>query len=222
MASSGRTFTPAAGYDWLLPLYDPLQRWVLREDTLKRPLVEQAAIRAGQRVLDIGCGTGSVTLLVKRLHPDAHVVGLDPDPKALARAARKAERRGIDVHLERGFSDRLPYQDASFDAVFSSLMFHHLTREEKLATLREVRRVLRPGGSLNLFDFGPPRRWSSRLLAHAFHGAENMRDNVDGRIPSLMSEGGLLRSQELRWRDMFVGTFSYYRAFSPDTPTSTT
>jgi ubiquinone/menaquinone biosynthesis C-methylase UbiE len=215
MANVGRSFIPAAGYDWLLPLYDPLQRWILREDTLKRPLVAQAAIRPGQWVLDIGCGTGSVTLLVKRLHPDAHVVGLDPDPKALARAARKAERRAIDVHFERGFSDRLPFRAASFDAVFSSLMFHHLTREEKLATLHEVRRVLRPGGSFNLFDFGPPRSWAARVLAHAFHRTGHMQDNIEGRIPTLMSDSGLLRAQELSWRGLLANTFSYYRAFSP-------
>jgi ubiquinone/menaquinone biosynthesis C-methylase UbiE len=94
---------------------------------------------------------------VKRLHPEAEVVGLDPDPKALARARRKTEAAGVAIRFDAGFANELPYPDASFDRVFSSLMFHHLEREAKLATLRELRRVIAPSGSLHLLDFGPPR-----------------------------------------------------------------
>ena len=82
-------------------------------------------------MLDIGCGTGSLVVLVKRLFPDVEVVGLDPDEKALARAARKARRVGASIQFDRGFSDALDYPDASFDRVFSSFMFHHLERDEK-------------------------------------------------------------------------------------------
>ena len=214
MGDPARRYIPAAGYDWLLPLYDPLQRWVLREEAVKQPLVEQAAIRPGHRILDLGCGTGSLTLLTKRLHPDAWVVGIDPDPKALARAARKAERWRLEVALERGFSDRLPHPNGSFDAVLSSLMFHHLTRAEKLGTLHEVRRVLRPGGSLHILDFGPPRTRIGGVLSHVFHHGEALRDNVEGRIPSLISESGLARSEAIGARGLF-GTLSYYRGVRP-------
>ena len=86
METHTRHYIPAAGRDWLLPLYDPLQ-WILGGDALKRPLIEQAALAPGFRVLDIGCGTGSLTLLIKRLHPEVEVLGLDPDRKALAIAA---------------------------------------------------------------------------------------------------------------------------------------
>jgi ubiquinone/menaquinone biosynthesis C-methylase UbiE len=215
MGDSTRRYIPAAGYDWLLPLYDPIQRWLLREEAVKLPLVEQAAIRPGHRILDLGCGTGSLTLLTKRLHPDATVVGIDPDPKALARAARKAERWRLAVALELGFSDRLPHPDGSFDAVLSSLVFHHLTRAEKLGTLHEVGRVLRPGGSLHILDFGPPRTRIASVLSHLLHGGEALRDNVEGRIPSLISESGFSRSEEVGVRGIFVATLSYYRGFRP-------
>ncbi|MHC4066998.1 MAG: class I SAM-dependent methyltransferase, partial [Planctomycetota bacterium] len=149
MGDEQRRFIPAAGHDWLLPLYDPLLRWIGREELLKRPLIDQAGIQPGHRILDVGCGTGSLTVLLKRLHPGADVHGLDPDPKALAIAGRKSEKAGMAVEFDRGFSDELPYPESSFDRVFSSFMFHHLTRDEKLATLRDIRRVLRPGGSLH-------------------------------------------------------------------------
>jgi len=206
-----RHFIPAAGHDWLLPLYDPLQ-WILGGDALKRPLIEQAALAPGLRVLDIGCGTGSLTLLLAKLHPGVEVIGLDPDPKALSIAKRKAERAGLALRLDRGFSDRLPYPDACFDRVFSSLMFHHLAAEEKAATLREVRRVLKPGGSLHLLDFGPPRSALSRALAHVLHRAEHLRDNLEDRIIALLGQAGFAAPEEVSHRATWVGSLSFYRA----------
>ena len=149
-------YLPGMGHDWLLPLYDPLTR-ALGLEAAHRRLTDQADLRAGQRVLEIGCGTGNVALLVKRLHPDVHVVALDPDAKALARAQRKARRRGIHVQLDRGFAEELPEPDEGFDRVLSAFMFHHLEPAGRRRALREARRVLRPGDSLHLLDFGGRR-----------------------------------------------------------------
>jgi ubiquinone/menaquinone biosynthesis C-methylase UbiE len=88
-----RSFLPAAGHDWFLPFYDPFVK-LLGGDRARSALLDQATIRAGQRVLDVGCGTGTFAVLIKRLHPIVDVVGLDPDPKALDRAMRKAGTRG--------------------------------------------------------------------------------------------------------------------------------
>ena len=108
-----RTYVPAATYDWLLPLYDVFAK-LIGSEAAHRQLVDQADIEPGHHVLDIGCGTGNLTLLVKRLYPRVEVVGLDPDPKALARARRKAQERGFAVRFDRGFSDELPYGEASY------------------------------------------------------------------------------------------------------------
>src|SRR5262245_8666218 len=102
-----RTFIPAAGRDWALPLYDPLVK-LLGGDRARRALLDQAAIQTGHRVLDIGCGTGELIILIKSLHPGVDVVGLDPDPKALIRAKRKAERAAVIIQFDQGFSDGLP------------------------------------------------------------------------------------------------------------------
>jgi ubiquinone/menaquinone biosynthesis C-methylase UbiE len=212
MAEGHRHFIPAAGRDWLLPLYDPLQRFLLRERALKGRLVEQGRVGPGARVLDIGCGTGSLALELKRRHPDAFVVGLDPDAKALALARRKAERARLDVQLEQGFADSVPFPEASFDRVFSSLMFHHLAGAEKGATLLEVRRVLAPGGSFHLLDFGPPRSRMARALSRLVHHDQALADNVGGRIPALMTEAGFVGAEEVSYRNTIVGSLSYYRA----------
>jgi SAM-dependent methyltransferase len=107
-------------------------------------------------VLDVGCGTGSLAIAIARLHPAADVVGIDPDPKALARARRKAARAGVSIQFDGGFADGLPYPDAAFDHLLSSFMFHHLEGNEKAGMFHEARRVLKPGGFLYLLDFEGP------------------------------------------------------------------
>src|SRR6266542_4474451 len=132
-----RSYLPAAGHDWFLPLDEPFVK-LLGGDRARRVLLDQAAVRPGHHVLDVGCGTGTFVVLVKRLHPNVEVIGLDPDPKALARATRKAEGEAVSIRFDQGFADRLPYSDASFDRVFSSFMFHHLPTDEKEPTFREA------------------------------------------------------------------------------------
>lgn len=202
-AEGHRTYIPAAGYDWLLPLYDVLAK-LIGSEAAHRQLVDQAGIEPSHHVLDIGCGTGNLTLLIKRLHPRAEVVGLDPDPKALTRARRKAEALGLELRLDGGFSDELPYAEASFDRVLSAFMLHHLGLDEKKKTLCEVRRVLRSGGAFHALDFG-----GNGIIGHLFHRA-HLGDQH--RIPSLMREAGFGDVTELAPRATLLGRVSYWRA----------
>ena len=211
MSTTQRTYLPAAGRDLFLPLYDPFVK-LLGGDQARRALLDQAAIRSGERVLDVGCGTGTFILVVKERHPDVEVVGLDPDPKALARAKRKAQRAGVSIQLDRGFSNELPYPEASFDHVFSSLMFHHLPADEKLPTLREVRRILKPGASFHLLDFGGDDSAEHGILARLIHSHERLSDNSAVRILALMKEAGFRDPQKTGERSMFFMRLEYYRA----------
>ena len=214
VGESQRTYLPAAGHDWFLPLYDPLVK-LLGGEQAKGALLDQADLRPGHRVLDIGCGTGSLAVVIKRLHPDVDVVGLDPDPKALARARRKAERAGVTIQFDQGFSEGLPYPDTSFDRVFSSLMFHHLPRPDKERTLCEVRRVLKPRGSLHLLDFRGPESGSHSFLTHFLHSNRRLRDNSESRILALMSQVGLANPRTVAHRTMIIWHIAYYQASAP-------
>jgi ubiquinone/menaquinone biosynthesis C-methylase UbiE len=211
MTEARRTYLPAAGRDWFLPLYDPIVK-LLGGDSARRALLDQAAIRPGHRVLDIGCGTGSLVVLIKRLHPEVHLVGIDPDPMALARGRRKAERAAVSIQFDQGFSDELPYREASFDRVFSTFMFHHLRPEEKERTLREVRRVLEPGGFFHMLDFGGPESGADGFLTRVLHSSHRLRDNGESRVLALMSQAGLADAKQVGHRAMLFGRIVYYQA----------
>jgi ubiquinone/menaquinone biosynthesis C-methylase UbiE len=211
--SEGRPddFVPAAGSDWLLPLYDPLCR-LLGTHRHRERLLDAAAIRPGDRVLDLGCGTGALSLQLAAREPAARVTAIDPDPKALARARAKAARAGAAIEWRQGFGDELPFADAAFDRVVSSLVLHHLTREERLAAFAEIARVLAPGGTLHVLDFGPPHGALDRALLHLFHQDERLEDNLAGRIPALMTEAGLAGAEQIaRMRSAF-GSLSLWRS----------
>ncbi len=152
-----RRFLPAMGKRWLLPLYDPFTRFA-GVAAVHGALLARAEVGPGNRVLDIGCGTGSLLVTLGRKEPDAVLTGLDPDPAALGRARRKAARAGVQVSLDRGFADELPYPDASLDRVLSSMMLHHLDPADRARALAEAHRVLRPGGRFVLIDAGPTPR----------------------------------------------------------------
>jgi ubiquinone/menaquinone biosynthesis C-methylase UbiE len=208
---SERLFLPAAGRDIFLPLYDPITR-LLGVDTAREALLAQAELQPHQRVLDIGCGTGTLAVLIKRRHPTVEVIGLDPDPKALARARRKAERAGVAVRFNRGFSDSLGHPDGTFDRVFSSMMFHHLPTEAKPTTLREIRRVVRVSGRLELLDFAGPQSSGHGRLTSLIHSHEQLKDNDEDRVLGLIRNAGFRDARVMRHWKTFFGRLAFYQA----------
>jgi len=207
-----RDFLPAAGHDLFLPLYDPIVS-LLGFDRSRQELISQANINQDHQILDIGCGTGSFIVLLKRQYPTVQAVGLDPDPKALGRAKTKIRRAAVSVQLDQGFADQLPYQTDSFDRVFSSFMFHHLEEHEKEKTLKEVSRVLKPGGSFHLLDFTADHG-THGYLTRLFHSHALTKDNTDERLLQLMNHAGFTSTEKVRGDSMFLGLMrtGYYRA----------
>lgn len=215
MNNNETSYVPALGYSFLTALYDPVLAATTRERTFKEQLIRQANIGPGHAVLDVGCGTGTLATWIKRAVPEAEVTGLDGDFQILAIARRKAERAGVEARFDRGLSDALPYQDAAFDRVVSSLFFHHLTYDAKVRTIAEIQRVLKPGGELHVADWGAPTNGWRRLLFYTVQwldGFETTRDNVAGRLPQMFATGGFVDVQQRGAVETVFGTLAFYSA----------
>ena len=209
---SQRDFFPAAGHDLFLPVYDPLVS-LMGFDRARHELIAAANVEPGHHILDIGCGTGTLVVKLKRQYPSAQVVGIDPDPKVLQRARRKATRAAVSVQLDPGFADKLPYKEELFDHVFSSFMFHHLNEQERENMLREVLRVLRAGGSFHLLDFVVDNA-SHGFFDRLFQAHARMKDNRNATILELMRCVGLTNAAKVKEGSMLFGLLrtAYYQA----------
>jgi ubiquinone/menaquinone biosynthesis C-methylase UbiE len=194
------------------------------ERKLREMTINLAGIKPGDRVLDVGCGTGRLALLMKEIvGEEGHVAGIDLAPKMVARAQRQAEKRGLEMDFQVASIADLPFPEGSFDVVTSSLMAHHLPRRIKRAGFAEVCRVLKPDGHFLLCDFGPPPErwmWMTRLLIPLLRwGGEHPEDNIEWRIPALIEEAGFAPAETVV-QERFLWLFCIYfvSAYPPDDP----
>jgi ubiquinone/menaquinone biosynthesis C-methylase UbiE len=191
MSESRNEYIPALSFRVLTPFYDFIQKYIVRDIRYKSRLIEQAQIQPGQRVMDLGCGTGTLAIMAKQAQPQADVFGLDADPQMLKVAQAKKDQEKLEVKFDVGFTNNLPYPDESFDRVLSSIMIHHLKTPDKEKTAHEIYRVLKPGGQLHIIDFGKPYTWYGKLLGPFLHKFEEANDNVAGRLPEIFGAPGL-------------------------------
>jgi ubiquinone/menaquinone biosynthesis C-methylase UbiE len=151
-------------------------------------LLDLAAPQAGEVVLDVGCGTGTLALAAAGRVPSADVTGIDASPEMIDRAGRKAAKQGSGVEFRVDVIESLPFADATFDLVTSSLMLHHLPTDLKRRGLAEVRRVLKPGGRFVVMDFA---RESHSRMGHLLSvlGRRRGPATTDGLIDMLTAAG---------------------------------
>lgn len=206
-------YLPAAGHDAFLPGYDLLTR-MLGFRRVYRTLLDQAELTDGASVLELGCGTGNLITQVPRRHAGVTAVGCDPDPRALARAERKA--RGLSgITFDRGYAQRLPYPDGRFDRVLSSMMWHHLGEDVKAQAAAEIFRVLRPGGSLHLVDIGGEASPDDGLLARRMLRSPQAAGNLGDAIPRQLRGAGFDCTVVGTQRVRLIGLLTFFRAVRP-------
>lgn len=179
---------------------------------LRRITVDQALIEPGDTVLDVGCGTGEVTLLAKTRVKDGKVYGIDPAPEMIAVARKKAAGKGLDIDFRVGVIESLPFPDASIDVVTSSLMMHHLPEDLKVRGLAEVYRVLRspdpvsgkPGGRLLIADFMRPSGSFLNHLFIAFTRHQGLQKGIED-LQKLLKEAGFSQITQSKEKLLLIG-----------------
>ncbi|PZU14980.1 MAG: SAM-dependent methyltransferase [Citromicrobium sp.] len=184
-------FTPALGRTELTGVYDLAIRLLTRERRWRSALLEQLAPDGRDKILDVGCGTGTFALLVKRAAPGAHVVGLDPDPAALKIASAKARAAGVEIEWRQGFAHEADGLDCSFTKAVSSLVFHQVPMEEKKRGIAAMARAVIPLGEVHIADYA---RQHSRLMRTLFRivqhldGFQNTEPNASGAIEAILAD----------------------------------
>ncbi len=182
--------TEGATITWWAPLYDACT-WLVSFGTMpgvRKSTVKAGRLKAGEAVLDVGCGTGDLTLrAARRVGAEGRTAGIDASPNMIKIASRKAAKKGRDIDFRVAPIEDLPFADGEFDAALSSLMVHHLPDDLKVRGLAEVRRVLKPGGRLVVVDLKPGKGivgFLSHLMGH------RLPDDYAEQLKATMQEAG--------------------------------
>ncbi|MDR3577591.1 MAG: methyltransferase domain-containing protein [Anaerolineaceae bacterium] len=173
-------------YDTLVGFLSMGQERKLRQATL-----QLARIIPGEQILEVGCGTGTLSLAAKR-QAGAHstVCGIDIAPDMIETARQKAAKAGLDAQFQVGRIETIPYPDNQFDLVLSSLMLHHIPDDKnKQQGLKEIFRVLKPGGRLLIVDMAPPQNPHLRGLVGLIVGPDFVSHSVAEFMPLLEQAG---------------------------------
>jgi ubiquinone/menaquinone biosynthesis C-methylase UbiE len=206
------SFIPALKYHFLTKSYDRFIRLFMPEKSVKKKAVSFLKLRSGDKLLDFGCGTGTLLELLNEERNDIRCVGYDVDEEILGIAKSKDIKNTSWV---LGQEVVLPFPDQHFDKIVSTWVFHHLENDVKEIAFRQLNRVLKPGGIMIVADWGKPYNFLMRSLFFIIQLADNFyttSDNVKGRLPEYMRRASFKQVEQLAYRNTLFGTLAFYRA----------
>ncbi|MDC7808599.1 class I SAM-dependent methyltransferase [Sphingomonas koreensis] len=210
------SFTPALGRPGLTRLYDLAIRLLTRERTWRDALLRQVSPKEGELILDLGCGTGSFAIMLKRAAPGARIVGLDPDPAVLAIAAAKARVAGVEIEWREGYANQAADLGEGFDKAVSSLVFHQVPLAGKREGIAAMFQAVRPGGEVHIADYALQRnrlmRGLFRVTVQLVDGVADTQPNADGMIEAILSDltGEETPAERIIWTP--TGAISLFQA----------
>jgi ubiquinone/menaquinone biosynthesis C-methylase UbiE len=215
-----QAFTPAAGNQRWTKYYDTVVALITREQRWRSEAIRQLALQAGDIVVDVGCGTASLALMMKRHEPQARIIGIDPDPEILGIAREKVRKAGLSVEFVHGMGDKaaaLVGPGIASKAV-SSLVLHQCPVPMKQAIIANMFELLRPGGDVVIADYGLQRSAAMRLgfrLVQSVDGKADTQPNADGIVPELIAQAGFVDVVEAAVIPTVSGSMSIYRGRRP-------
>lgn len=217
MTATDRDFVPALGKSGSLDRYDAAIALMTREKRWRSDLLKLVAPQPGDRIVDIGCGTGTLAIALKEGEPESEILAVDPDPAVLEIARSKARTAGADIHWFEAMGDELDGIAAlqECDKIVSSLVFHQCPMEVKHAIAAQMHRLLRPGGQLFIADYGEQRSPLMRMLFRQIQwldGHEFTEPNARGCMPEVLAAAGFDAVEEAKVIATPTGSISIYRA----------
>lgn len=217
MTDTDRDFVPALGKSGSLERYDAAIALMTREKRWRGDLLTLVAPEPGNRIVDIGCGTGTLAIALKGAEPESEILAVDPDPAVLEIAQTKARTAGADIHWFEAMGDELDGIAAlqGCDKIVSSLVFHQCPMEIKQAIAAQMHRLLRPGGQLFIADYGEQRSPLMRMLFRQIQwldGVEYTEPNARGCMPDTLASAGFDAVEEAKIIATPTGSISIYRA----------
>jgi len=212
--SQSPDYIPALGKRWLTPLYDLAISLLTREKTWRSRLIKQISPKPREEILDVGCGTGSLAILLKEKELGIQITGIDPDPGVLSIAQRKIEHQLLEIKLIQGFLEPSLFPPGKqFGKITSSLVLHQVSVEEKQRILQTAYDRLSVDGSIHIADYGLQRTALMRGLfriVQKLDGVEFTAPNAEGIIPKLMVEAGFEDVKETFVLPTPTGSISLY------------
>lgn len=208
---SKQKYTPALRFNFLTKWFDFFLATTFPEKKIKKGLIDRCGFRSDMRlkVLDFGCGTLTLSIMAKRQYPNLEITGVDVDPEVIKIAGEKLRKEPFHIQLDTYDGGRLPYSNDEFNLVYSSLVFHHIADEIKLSTLKEILRIITPGGRLLIADFGKPQGFFRKVafgVFRRFDGEKNTRVNSKGLMSLIIKEAGFVHIKETMTVNTVFGT----------------
>lgn len=208
-------YIPALRFNWLTKIYNPLIAFTMPELKFKSALIEQAKIQPQHKVLDFGVGTATLSLLLSKKQPNCFIEGVDIDEKIIKIAKEKVAKEEKQIVITKYDGIVLPYEDNTFDRVITSLVFHHLDKEQKLNSLKEIKRILKPNGELHIADWGKAANPVMRglfYLVQLLDGFKTTTDNVNGKLPDYIKSAGFSDVSITNNFSTIFGTLSLFKS----------
>ena len=165
---------------------------------IRKTTVKLAHVAPGEKVLDVGCGTGSLAIDAKgKAGPAGEVHGIDAAPEMIEVARQKAGRKRVDVGFQVGLIEDIPFPDGQFDIVLNSFVLHHLPEDLKRKGFAEIHRVLKPGGRFLVADLAATGDSVIGRVMAVLTGHGRMHSDV-GQLTAMMEEAGFAEVEEVK------------------------
>lgn len=217
---SSPSYIPALRYNWLTKFYDFFLGLTFPEKKIKQALINQLQLAGNETILDFGCGTATLSIMLKKQFPGVRVIAIDVDDKILSIAQQKIKKAGVLIELKKYDGEKLPFTGYQyFDKIVSSLVFHHLPTLVKRKIFGQLYKLIKPGGELHIADFGKANTLYTKIafgIFRRFDGEENTKVNAEGLLPQFIKGGGFNTVEVKEFFNMAFGTVNLIRAIDSE------